>query len=1086
MKKFLLWALIATMTISLLSLGILSAAAAETQTGSCGDSVTWTLNPDTGELVISGQGPMTDYAITNMTPWIASCTAITSVRVEEGVTSLGAYAFLYCSNLATVSLPESLTSIGAHSFSNCSKLTDLQIPAGVRQIGAGAFQNCASLTELVIPEGVTEILGSTFSGCSKLAHVELPDSVTSIGSSAFASCSALTDIRLPTGLSVIDSKAFTYCSSLKTITLPGTLTALGDGVFTNSALQRALFDGAQDEWDNVTVGESNALLTSVLLIHPGHLFNQEIVDPAYLCTPAGCVSAASYYRTCVCGEVGDETFSHGEPIGHTGGTATCRDQAICEVCGEAYGILGSHVPNREATCTEGFSCAICEIPLKDPLGHDYVPTVTPPTCTEPGFTAHVCSRCNDTFTDTPTDPTGHTEGAAPTCTEDQICTVCHEILAEKLGHNHIPEITLAPTCTDSGIRTHTCSRCNDTYDETIDATGHIESDPASCETAQTCTACGLLLADALGHDFHAETVEPTCTAKGYTVHTCSRCAYTYHDSLVDAKGHAPVGEATCTEPQLCGACGGVLTEALGHDYTSTVTEPTCTEQGFTIHSCDRCGHAYRDTFTDAAGHTPGEEATCTVSQLCTVCGEVLTEASGHSYTQAVTEPSCTEQGFTTHTCSACGHTYRDTFTTASGHTPDGEATCAHAQLCTVCGELLAEALGHDYTHTVTAPTCTEQGFTTHTCSACGYTYLDTFTDAKAHVPGDAATCSRAQVCTVCGEVLTPAQDHDYTHIIIAPTCTTRGYTTHTCSRCNHTYLDAFTETAPHTIRQDASCYEPQSCSVCGGLIKEATGHDYRTTTVEATCNSQGYVKHVCIHCSASYLDNFTPAKGHTPGEAATCTQPQTCTVCQGILTPAKGHSFGAAVTAPTCTESGYTTHACANCEATYVDTPTEPAGHVPGKEASCHAPQTCTVCQAILAERLEHTYEEARNEPTCTIDGQILDVCSLCGDSYVRAFIPAVGHTVGDWVLENAPDVGEPGRKHKSCEVCSEMVEHETFWTPDAPGPSDESGSVSETVTEPETEEEEGGCRITGGNIAVIVIVIIALGLLWFVDMRRR
>ena len=79
MKKFLLWALIATMTISLLSLGILSAAAAETQTGSCGDSVTWTLNPDTGELVISGQGPMTDYAITNMTPWVLtrSCIAAT-------------------------------------------------------------------------------------------------------------------------------------------------------------------------------------------------------------------------------------------------------------------------------------------------------------------------------------------------------------------------------------------------------------------------------------------------------------------------------------------------------------------------------------------------------------------------------------------------------------------------------------------------------------------------------------------------------------------------------------------------------------------------------------------------------------------------------------------------------------------------------------------------------------------------------------------------------------------------------------------------------------------------------------------------
>lgn len=1087
MKKILLWTLIATTLISLLSLGILSAAAAEPLTGSCGDQVTWTLNADTGEMLISGQGPMTDYAVTKMPPWISSCGSITSVTVEEGVTSLSAYAFLYCSNLTEVSLPESLTAIGANAFSNCGKLTELQIPADVRQIGQGAFQNCSALTELVIPTGVTEILASTFSGCSKLVRVDLSESVTSIGSNAFMSCAALTDVNLPVGLTAIDSKAFAYCSSLETITLPCTLTTLGDSVFANTALRMILFEGAQDEWDNVTVGENNTLLTSILLIHPGHLFNQEIVDPAYLHAPASCVNAASYYRTCACGEVGDETFSHGEPTGHTGGTATCRDQAICEVCGEAYGVLGSHVPNREATCTEGFECAVCGIPLKDPLGHDYVPTVTPPTCTEPGFTTHVCSRCEDTFTDTPTDPTGHTESAAPTCTEDQICTVCQEVLAERLGHDYIPEITLAPTCTEAGVRTYTCSRCSDTYDEIIDATGHTEGAPATCETSQICTVCGLLLVDALGHDFQAETVEPTCATRGYTVHTCSRCAYTYHDGFVDAKGHVPEGEATCTEPQLCGVCGGILTEALGHDYTHTVTQPTCSEQGFTVHSCVRCDHAYRDTFTEATGHTPGEEATCTASRLCVTCGEVLVEALGHSYTQTITDPTCTEQGFATHTCSDCGHTYRDAFTDAVGHTPDKDVTCTRDQLCVVCGEILAEAPGHEYTDTVTQPTCTERGFTTHTCSRCAYAYQDSFTDAKSHVPGDAATCSQAQVCTACGEVLTPARGHDYTHVIIAPTCTTRGYTTHTCSRCNHTYLDAFTDTAPHTIKQGANCYEPQSCSVCGGLIKEATGHDYRSTTVEATCSSQGYVKHTCIHCSASYMDNFTPAKGHTPGEDATCTEPQLCSVCHNIIAPAKGHSFDKTVTAPTCTESGYTTHTCANCRVAYVDTPTEPTGHTPGKEASCHAPQTCDVCQTILAERLEHTFEEARNEPTCTVDGQILDVCSLCGYSIVRSIIPATGHTVGDWVLDNYPDVGEPGRQHKSCEVCSEMVEHETFWTPEPPDSSDESGSVSETVTEMEAEEEEkGGCRVTGGNIAVIIIVIVALGLLWFVDMRRR
>ena len=952
MKKIRLSVLFALILISLLSLCVLSTSAADPLTGSCGDEVTWTLDTTTGEMVISGTGPMTDYAITTMPPWIASCGSITSVTVEEGVTSLGAYAFLYCSNLVKVSLPESLTAIGANAFSNCSRLTEIGIPAGVRQIGMGMFQNCAALTEMTIPDGVTEIPGSLFSGCSKLTRVELPAGITSIGSNAFAGCTILTDIELPVGLSTIGSKAFAHCSSLETMILPCTLTSLGDGIFVDVPLRMVLFDGAQDEWDNVAVGENNALLTSVLLIHPDHVFNREVAEPAYLHAKASCTAAASYYRTCVCGEVGEETFSHGEPLGHTGGTATCLAQAICEVCGEPYGVLGTHIPNREATCTEGFECAVCGVSLKDPLGHDYVPMVTPPTCTEAGFTTHTCSRCEDTYTDTPTEPTGHTEGAPATCTEDQLCTVCRAVLNERLGHAHVPATVLEPTCTEPGLLTYTCSRCDDTYDEAIDPNGHTEGDPATCEAPQLCTVCGLLLAPPLGHELESETVEATCVARGYTAHSCSRCTYVYHDTFTDPKGHIPGEEATCTEPQTCTVCQGILTEPLGHAYDLTVVEPTCTEQGYTSHACHRCGHTYLDTYTDAKGHTSNEEASCTHAQICADCGAVMDEAKGH----------------------------------------------------------------------------------------------------------------------------------DYTHVIVAPTV--RGYTTHTCSRCEHTYLDSFTDTVPHTLRQEANCFEPQSCSVCGGLIKEAIGHEYRATVVAATCTNQGYTKHICIHCSASYMDNFTPAKGHVPGKAATCTESQLCTVCQSILAPATGHRFEENVIAPTCTEKGYTVHTCSACESAYVDAPTEPTGHVPGAEASCYAPQTCTVCSAVLAQRLEHVFEETRIEPTCTLDGQVLHVCTLCEFRLLQSVIPATGHTVGEWELDNHPDIGEPGRQHKSCVICSEIMEYETFWDDDPSKPSDDSELLPETGSD--QEDEESGCRFSGGNIAVIVIVIVAAGLLLFVDMKRR
>ncbi|MBQ3900782.1 MAG: hypothetical protein II736_03570, partial [Clostridia bacterium] len=109
----------------------------------------------------------------------------------------------------------------------------------------------------------------------------------------------------------------------------------------------------------------------------------------------------------------------------------------------------------------------------------------------------------------------------------------------------------------------------------------------------------------------------------------------------------------------------------------------------------------------------------------------------HDYADEVTEPTCAEPGYTTHTCSKCGHSYTDSET---------------------------EALGHDYEAEVTEPTCTEQGFTTYTCSRCGETYVDE-------------------------ESYVDALGHDYEATVTEPTCTEQGFTTYTCSRCGDSYVD---------------------------------------------------------------------------------------------------------------------------------------------------------------------------------------------------------------------------------------------------------------------------------------------------------
>ena len=149
-----------------------------------------------------------------------------------------------------------------------------------------------------------------------------------------------------------------------------------------------------------------------------------------------------------------------------------------------------------------------------------------------------------------------------------------------------------------------------------------------------------------------------------------------------------------------------------HSYTAVVTPPTCTEKGYTTHTC-ACGHSYVDTYTDALGHAwdsgkvtkqPTETETGVKTYTCTRCGATKTETipvlpHAHSYKAVVTAPTCTAKGYTTHTCS-CGHSYVDTYTDALGHAWDGGTVTKQ-------------------------PTATEAGIKTFTCTRCSATKTET-------------------------------------------------------------------------------------------------------------------------------------------------------------------------------------------------------------------------------------------------------------------------------------------------------------------------------------------------------------------------
>jgi hypothetical protein len=153
-----------------------------------------------------------------------------AVTLPDTLTSIGEWAFSFCSSLTSVTIGDSVTSIGDSAFAN-SGLTSVTIGNGVISIGQNAFSYCSGLTSVTIGDSVTSIGSQAFSGCGGLTSVIIGDSVISIGDSAFYDCSGLTSVTLPASLTTIGSSAFSNCTSLTSVTLPASLTTIGSYAF---------------------------------------------------------------------------------------------------------------------------------------------------------------------------------------------------------------------------------------------------------------------------------------------------------------------------------------------------------------------------------------------------------------------------------------------------------------------------------------------------------------------------------------------------------------------------------------------------------------------------------------------------------------------------------------------------------------------------------------------------------------------------------------------------------------------------------------------------------------------------------------
>ena len=245
-------------------------------------------------------------------------------------------------------------------------------------------------------------------------------------------------------------------------------------------------------------------------------------------------------------------------------------------------------------------------------------------------------------------------------------------------HQLVQRITKQPTCTEPGTATYTCMNCGARFEAEVEP---------------------------LGHDYTRNVIQPTCTESGCTIFTCADCGDSYTEPFGEPFGHdfgawyvskEATEEEEGQEQRDCSRCDASETRPIPkldhvHDYESVVTEPTCTEGGFTTYTC-RCGDSYVSDETEPLGHDFGawyvtkeatEEAEGQEQRDCSRCDASETRPIPkldhvHDYESVVTEPTCTEGGFTTYTC-RCGDSYVSDETEPLGHAFEN-GTCIR------CGE----------------------------------------------------------------------------------------------------------------------------------------------------------------------------------------------------------------------------------------------------------------------------------------------------------------------------------------------------------------------------------------------------------------
>jgi len=563
----------------------------------------------------------------------------------SGVTNVGAYAFKDCRYLTCMFLNDDITTISERAFYKDEYLSAINMPRKLELIDKYAFYGCDTLTFVRARNcsRLRRIEDHAFYSCTMLAELRLPEGLTYIGPWAFAWDRILgqedTTLGLPSSLQTISTGAFAFVNHHKNLNIPANVTSIGDYAFMCDYYMNNLTFSPGDK--KLTIGKaaffgdnhmkSVDLSNRVAQIDKCAFAGCEMLEEAYFGDKIDTIEGRAFTSLDNAMKIAVEGVLNGilrpddtEQNADQAGDISTALNMIAKVTklkraifknDPAKSIYGAADSNRSFPddCVvyypQGSYTWLAE--LKDDgtwQGYQtgfwhgdhiaaFTDTVVAPTCTEQGYTHHVCTVKGCTYA-----PVDDTYVAAT-------------------DHTWVNTQTLPPTCTEKGTQFYKCSVCGATRTEKIAP---------------------------LGHDLSRCDLQPaaTCTQPGRAVGTCARCGVQI-DEVIPAKGHdysyAETSVApTCTEPGhykgTCPTCGkdyDDVVPALGHDWGEWVTsiEPTVSTVGYRYHVCNRDGCGYRE-------------------------GEDIPKLHTHTWDAGVVtqKPTAAEPGVRTYTCTVCGQT----------------------------------------------------------------------------------------------------------------------------------------------------------------------------------------------------------------------------------------------------------------------------------------------------------------------------------------------------------------------------------------------------------------------------------------------